>query len=883
MTPHSLTYLKDYQAPAFILTDVALHFELGDSVTHVRSQLNLQRAPTSNGAEPLILQGEHLKLISIALDDQELKHADYQLTTHTLTIPHVPVQFSLTITVQIKPQENTALSGLYKSGAIFCTQCEAEGFRRITYFLDRPDVLTRFTTTIVADKTRYPVLLSNGNLIASGELDANQHWVTWQDPFKKSSYLFALVAGALDCLQDTFITQSGHAVSLEIYVDPGNLDKADYAMTCIKKAMAWDERAYGREYDLDRFMVVAIQAFNMGAMENKGLNIFNAKYILANAAISTDLDYQNILRVVGHEYFHNWSGNRVTCRDWFQLSLKEGLTIFREQEFFADMTSQQVARIDEVRVLRGRQFIEDAGPLAHSVRPEAYLEINNFYTNTIYNKGAEVIRMQKVLLGPAKFRQAMDLYFERFDGQAVTIEDFVSCMEEVGERDLTQFRRWYQQAGTPELAINYDYIVAEQLFTLTVQQSCPATPGQSEKQPFYLPLAMGLLGVNGESLMLQLEDTAATTAIMAENHTAILILKEPQQTFKFINVAQRPVPALLRGFSAPVKLQVAYTDAELLFLLRYERDGFARWNAGFQLACIIMLRMINTQVAVSASHFPIEFGDALRVILLDTTLDKGFITDLLTLPSESYLGELMTVIDVDAIKRVHRYLQQQIAQHLQVELLHTYTVLHAAAMTDLSETAMAARRLKNLCLQYLMQLPETTSLALCLEQYNHANTMTDRLAAFGVLIQQPRPMRAALIESFYQQWQHESLVIDKWLSLQAMADVPDALQQIQALMLHACFDIKTPNKVYALLGVFAQNNAVHFHAVSGAGYQFLADNVIKLNHLNPQVAARMVEPLTRWRRYDAARQKLMQAQLQRILAEPNLSKDVLELVSKSLA
>lgn len=871
-------HLKDYKIPAFIIESADLHFELGDTETTVVSRLLMRREKTSNGNEPLVLNGQHLQLISVCLDGSRLAGLDYQLTEEELIITHVPDHFTLDITVQIKPQENTALSGLYKSNNIFCTQCEAEGFRRITYFLDRPDVLTTFTTTITADKTRYPVLLSNGNLIAQGDLHNNRHWVTWRDPFKKPSYLFALVAGSLDCQEDSFNTVSGRKVALKVYVDKGNLDKSTFAMQCIKKSMSWDEQAYGREYDLDIFMVVAINDFNMGAMENKGLNIFNAKYILANKAISTDVDYQNILRVVGHEYFHNWSGNRVTCRDWFQLSLKEGLTIFREQEFYEDMTSKAVARIEEVRYLRGRQFIEDAGPLAHPVRPDSYMEINNFYTNTIYNKGAEVIRMQKILLGPTKFRQAMDLYFARFDGQAVTIEDFVKCMEEVSGIDLTQFRRWYNQAGTPELTINYQYIEKEKIFRLTVKQTCPATPGQPEKKPFYLPLAMGLLGKNGQSLALKLADKTASM----QGDTCILTIQEPEQTFEFVQVNEKPVPALLRGFSAPVKLKVDYSDDELLFLMQHEQDGFTRWNAGFQLASHLMVQMIKDQQAGKSLIFPQKLSDAMQRILMNSTLDQAFIAELLVLPSESYLGELLPVIDVDAINQVHRFTQQQIAQHLKQDFLAVYADLKNHADDNLSEQAMAIRRLKNLCLYYLMQLEDSSIYEMCLEQYNNAGNMTDRLAAFSALIDKERPEREQLLTDFYVKWRKEPLVIDKWLSIQAMAKVPNVLQQIKALTQHSAFDIKNPNKVYALIGAFAQNNAVYFHDKTGAGYVFLTDKVITLNKLNPQIAARIVEPLTRWRRYDIERQGLMQIQLQRILAEENLSKDVYELVSKSL-
>jgi len=872
-----ITYLKNYTKPAFSVESLNLRFDLGEEHTLVTAKSVMHRNKDAQDAD-LVLDGHQLKLISVVLNGEKLTEKNYQRSDETLRISNVPDKFILEIVTEIKPQENTALCGLYKANNIYCTQCEAEGFRRITYFFDRPDVLTSFTTTITADKKRYPVLLSNGNLIAEENLADGRHLVTWEDPFKKPCYLFALVAGDLDCLEDHFVTKSGRKVTLQIFVDKGNLDKSQHGMDCIKKAMAWDEQAYGREYDLDIFMVVAINDFNMGAMENKGLNIFNAKYILANSKVATDLDYQNVLRVVGHEYFHNWSGNRVTCRDWFQLSLKEGLTIFREQGFMEDMTSEAVARIEEVRYLRGRQFIEDAGPFAHSVRPESYVAIDNFYTATIYNKGSEVIRMQRTLLGKEKFRQAMDLYFARFDGQAVTIEDFVKCMEEVSGRDFTQLRRWYSQAGTPTLTIQYHYDIAQHKFTMTVEQYCSATPGQPEKLPFHMPLAMGLLDSKGKNMPLQLSNQNKPI----DGDTFVLEIREPKHIFEFVNVKEQPVPAFLRGFSAPVKLKVNYSDKELLFLLQYETDGYARWDAGQQLACRIMLQMIKDHQAKKPLAFDKQYGDALKQVLHDQQIDDAFKAELLILPSENYISEMLEEIDVDAVHHVHDFVSKELAQYLKDELYKIYHQQNQVTEYKVDTASMAARRLKNICLGYLMQLPDEKSQTECLKQFKDANNMTDKLSALAGIVNKIWPEREKAINEFYEEWKHDSLVMDKWLSLQATSEVPGVLSQVKSLVQHPAFNIKNPNKVYALIGGFTVNNLAYFHDASGAGYEFLADQVITLDNLNPQVAARMIEPLTRWKRYDKIRQNLMRKQLERILQIKGLSKNVYELVTKSL-
>lgn len=847
-------YLKDYAAPDYLIETVDLVFELEETGTIVTSILKVAR----NGSHqrPLLLNGEQLQLLSVKVNAEKLSPEAYQLTADHLTLDNLPAEFTLEIVTQINPQANTALSGLYFTDKVFCTQCEAEGFRRITYFLDRPDVLARYTTTIIADQQRYPVLLSNGNLIAQQTLPNNRHQVTWQDPFKKPCYLFALVAGDLDCLEDQFTTASGRQVALKIFSDKGDSDKCTHAMEAVKKSMRWDEETYGREYDLDIFMIVAIHSFNMGAMENKGLNIFNAKYILAKPDTATDMDYQNVLAVVGHEYFHNWTGNRVTCRDWFQLSLKEGLTVLREHEFTAAMTSPLVARIENVKHLRAAQFPEDAGPLAHPIQPDAYIEINNFYTMTIYEKGAEVIRMMKTLLGKDLFRKGMDLYFERHDGDAVTIQDFAQAMEDASGRDLTQFKLWYKQAGTPELTVTTDYDQTKQVFTLKIQQACPATPNQAKKKPFHIPVGMALLDAQGK--------TFPGTA-------KILELKNEIEVFEFANIPQKPVPSLLRDFSAAVKLKINYSDAELQFLLMHDGDGFNRWNAGQQLAMEILLNNKPATLLI----------DAWRQLLQMGVHDNAFLAELLTLPSEVYLGEQMAVIDIDAIHHARQTLRKEIAKQLQQEFLDIYKQYSGFIYTNDAQS-ISNRRLKNVCLSYLLCLQEPMMDALALQQFQQTDNMTDAISALSLLVNRDAPSTETVLKMFYQKWQSDNLVIDKWLAVQACSELPGTLQRVKTLMQHSAFTIKNPNKVRSLIGSFCMNNLVQFHALDGSGYAFLAEQVLVLDKLNPQIAARLLTPLTQWRRYDAKRQNLQRTQLEQIAKTVGISKDVYEIAAKSL-
>ncbi|MEQ1635064.1 MAG: aminopeptidase N [Methylococcales bacterium] len=895
-------YLKDYTVPEYWIQAVDLNFTLDDECTQVVAKLTLSRNPASMASgQALTLLGENLTLLSVELDQQELTTAQYQQTAQALIIHAVPQQqpFTLVIKNTINPKANTALEGLYLSKSMLCTQCEAEGFRKITYFLDRPDVMSKYTTTLIGDKTRYPVLLSNGNKVAQGELDNNRHWVTWEDPFNKPCYLFALVAGQLECLNDHFITLSGRKVDLQIFVEAHDLDKCAHAMQSLKHAMRWDEEVYGREYDLDCYMIVAVSHFNMGAMENKGLNIFNTKFVLARPDTATDQDYEHIEGVIAHEYFHNWTGNRVTCRDWFQLSLKEGFTVFRDQEFSGDQNSKAVKRIEEVNNLRTRQFAEDAGPMAHPVRPNAYIEINNFYTLTVYEKGAEVVRMLHTLIGKSGFRKGSDLYFERHDGQAVTCDDFVNAMEAANGIDLTQFRRWYAQAGTPVVKVQQRFDTATKTLHLSIRQYCPDTPGQTNKAPLHIPVRLGLLKPDGTVAQCQLKGgTQASDEI-------ILQLTEAEQTFSFDcsghsispssdamvkdHLPGQPIVSLLRNFSAPVKLEMTRSLEELAFLLRYDSDPFNRWEAGQQLAGAIIMglqhefRADKLEDALALPVNPIII-EAFKHILAQDWQDLAYFSLLLSLPSETYLAEQMPVIDVEGIHFARERLLTVLAEQLQEPLSKLYQHAHAQVNpeTGTSAAAMGRRRIKNTCLGYLGKLQKAEFQQLSTLQFKTANTMTDQIAALSTIINNAHPEKQNCLADFYQQWEDEALVIDKWFALQASSSDPDTFATVQKLLKHPAFDLKNPNRVRSVCGAFSQANPLHFHAANGQGYQLLADQVIALNTLNPQVASRMVSGLTQWRRYDATRQAFMKQQLERIMTTEGISPDVYEVASKSL-
>lgn len=876
-------YLKDYQVPDYLIDETHLTFELFEDHSLVHAQLVMRRNPEAGGGLPkLVLDGQQLELLHLKLDDRELGEDDYTLTDSHLTLQPTQERFVVDSSVRIHPESNTALEGLYKSGTMFCTQCEAEGFRKITFYLDRPDVMSTFTTTVSAEQHAYPVLLSNGNPIASGSEEGGRHWATWEDPFKKPAYLFALVAGDLWCVEDSFTTMSSREVALRIYVEPENIDKVQHAMDSLKRSMKWDEEVYGREYDLDIFMIVAVNDFNMGAMENKGLNIFNSSCVLAKAETATDAAHQRVEAVVAHEYFHNWSGNRVTCRDWFQLSLKEGFTVFRDSEFSADTHSRVVKRIEDVAYLRTHQFAEDAGPMAHPVRPDAYMEISNFYTLTIYEKGAEVLRMIHTLLGPELFRKGSDLYFERHDGQAVTCDDFVKAMEDASGIDLTQFKRWYTQAGTPRLEVSEAYDEAAQTYSLTFRQSCPATPGQSEKLPFVIPVALGLLDAQGNELPLRLQGESA-----AQGSSRVLSVTEAEQTFTFEGVAEKPLPSLLRGFSAPVKLHFPYSRDQLMFLMQHDSDGFNRWEAGQQLSVQVLQELIGQHQRGEALVLDQRLVTALRTLLEDESLDQAMVAEMLSLPGEAYLTEISEVADVEAIHAAREFARKALADALFAPLWARYQANRevSKATPYVAEAAHFARRsLQNIALSYLMLSEKPEVLAACVDQFDNADNMTERLAALAVLVNSPfQEEQGKALAMFADFFKDNPLVMDQWFSVQAGCPLPGGLERVHALMQHETFTLKNPNKVRALIGAFANQNLINFHRADGAGYRFLADQVITLNALNPQIASRLLAPLTRWRKYGAARQALMKAELERILASGELSSDVYEVVSKSLA
>jgi len=851
------TYLKDYTPPDFDIHSINLIFNLDEEITEVQSEMIFSKK-TKGASVPLKLQGRALELISITLDDKKLNSSDYQLNTEGLILNNVPDSFTLKIMTKIKPQLNTSLEGLYKVKNLFCTQCEAEGFRKITYYLDRPDVMTTFTTTIIADKNKYPVLLSNGNLIDSKSLDNGKHLVRWQDPFKKPCYLFALIAGNLACLEDEFITKSNRKIMIKLYVDHGDEDKTAHALTSIKKAMKWDEETYGREYDLDIFMVVATHDFNMGAMENKGLNIFNSKYILANPTTATDEDYVAIERVIGHEYFHNWTGNRITCREWFQLSLKEGLTVFRDAQFSADMTSYAVVRINDINTLRSVQFPQDAGPMAHPVQPKSYIEINNFYTVTIYEKGAEIIHMLHTLLGKENFRKGMDLYFERHDGQAVRIEEFIQAHADANHKDLSQFMLWYHEAGTPELIISTDYHADKQQYTLKIQQK------HKSNKAFYMPFKMGLLNASGKEVL-----------------SKKLEIQNVTEEFVFEGITEKPVISLLRDFSAPVKLHYGYTNDELAFLFANDTDAVSQWNAGQEL-CV---RLIQSIIKSHSENIDISIiSNAFKMILSNENSGPALTALLLLLPNEHYLIEQIDCKEnntLDKLFTARKNIRDKLAEKLKDLFLNKYNTY-----TQKNTLTIGERALKNRCLAYLgiMAIKDTALQQIIVDQFYAANNMTEQLAALAVMshFDEANVEKQKAFEYFYQQFESQPLVIDKWFALQARSENKNVLTTVKKLLNHPAFSMKNPNKVRSLIGAFTQNLPA-FHNITGAGYEFLTENIITLNAINPMVASRLCEPLTRWQKYGDTRQLLMKDCLNKIKQTPNLSTDIYEITTKSLS
>lgn len=873
-------FLSDYKAPLFLIDKTQLKFDIQEEFVEVTSFLHIIRNSNReiDAGNELELNGDELELLQIEIDGKQLPSSRYAIKADKLFIHNMPDSCLLSIKTKIYPQLNTALEGLYKSSGMYCTQCEAEGFRRITYFPDRPDVMSTYEVTITADKHQYPVLLSNGNLIKSQDLDADRHLATWHDPHKKPCYLFALVAGDLQHIEDKFVTASGDDVTLRIYVEPQNIDKCDYAMGALKRSMKWDEEVYGREYDLNIFNIVAVDDFNMGAMENKSLNIFNSSCVLASPETSTDATFQRIESIVAHEYFHNWSGNRVTCRDWFQLSLKEGFTVFRDAEFSADMASRTVKRIEDVNVLKTVQFAEDAGPMAHPIRPASYIEISNFYTVTVYEKGAEVVRMIHNLLGADLFRKGSDLYFSTYDGQAVTTEEFVRSMEEASGVDLTLFRHWYHQAGTPEVEVTDSYDAQLKTYTLDISQHCRATSESEAKQAFHIPIEIGLLMADGRDAKLECETKGDFNPM-----TSVISLKTAAERYVFTGINEKPVPSLLRGFSAPVKLKYDYSREQLLFLMANDADGYNRWDAGQKLAVEMIMQLAADIKTKNRWVLADELISVYQGLLRNQLLEKAMIVQMLTLPSVSYLMELKTPADVQALIAAREFVKYSLADALQADFLACYQENMQHGAFELTSGAMAQRGLMNLCLQFLLEINDRAMLEIALKQFYSANNMTDQSAALVAIVNSEFQQDAQhVLAKFYEQWQHNPLVLNMWFSIQAGSHKADGLNSLNDLLEHPDFELKNPNKVRSVVSTFAGQNLKHFHAESGEGYAWLADRIIEMDAINPQVASRLLGPFTKWQRLDVALGELMYSALQRIKNHGDLSKDVYEVVSKSL-
>jgi aminopeptidase N len=871
-------YRKDYTVPSYLVETVELGFDLDPARTIVANRMTMRRNPASAQRE-IELYGEDIELVTIRLNGKVLGKREFRLDGNLLRIPNAPDELVLEIENICAPEKNTALSGLYVSNGNFITQCEAEGFRRITFYPDRPDVMSRYTVMLRADKARYPVLLSNGNLIEEGMLPDGRHYAKWEDPFPKPSYLFALVAARLVCQQETFRLADGREALLQVWVEEGNLDKTDYAMQSLKRSIRWDEERFGLELDLDRFMIVATGDFNMGAMENKGLNIFNTKYVLANPRVATDSDFQGIEAVVGHEYFHNWTGNRVTCRDWFQLSLKEGLTVFRDQEFSGDMvgtpSGRAVNRIDQVRTLRAAQFPEDAGPMAHPVRPDSFVEINNFYTVTVYEKGAEVVRMYQTLLGREGFRKGMDLYFERHDGQAVECDDFRNAMADANERDLAQFERWYSQAGTPRVRAEMRYDGDAKTVELTLSQTCPSTPGQPEKLPFHIPVAVGLVGKDGKDVPLVIDGEERGT-------TAVLELTGREQTFRFTGVPEQPVPSILRDFSAPVVLEYDYSDMDLLHLFNNDSDPVNRWEAGQRLAMQRLLKLTADITSGSRMQLDDTFIVAMRKVLTDESLDPAFREQALLLPTEGMIAEQTDVVHPLSIHMARQFVRATIGARLRDELMAAYNANQTPGEYSPDAESIGKRALKNLALNYLVAASDKEAIELARKQFDQADNMTDMAGALAALVYAQPDAAQDQLQRFFDQFQGEALVIDKWFGMQASAPSTD-VAAVRKLMKHPAFNIKNPNRARSVVSTFCAGNAVQFHVPDGSGYQFWAEQVIALDALNPQVASRLARAMDRWRRYSPALQAHMKKALQQVNGQKKLSNDVREVISKALA
>jgi len=873
-------YLNDYTPSHFDIEHIDIYINLHETHTDVRAIMKIERVKDMNNPQKsLHLYGENLELLSISMDGAELNPNDYNLTPDELIVYKVGKSFDLNIQTRIKPHDNTSLSGLYVSNDIFCTQCEAEGFRRITFFLDRPDVMCPYTCTIEADQAKYPVLLSNGNLIHSGDFDNGRHWVTWEDPIPKPSYLFAMIAGDLKYIEDTLYTNSENKIFVRIYAEEENIDRCEFAMESLKNAIFWDEDKFKLEYDLDMYMVVAINDFNMGAMENKGLNIFNAKCILADPETATDEDYANIERIIAHEYFHNWTGNRITLKNWFQLCLKEGLTVFRDQLYTEEMSvSRVLKRIKDVQTLRLHQFPEDDGPTAHPVRPDHYIEMNNFYTSTVYEKGAAVIRMLYRILGD-EFYEGMEYYFDQYDGKAITVEDFLTVMEDASEMKLDQFKLWYTQAGTPRVYVRREYDPELKIYSLTFEQVCPITPGQLEKKPLLIPIDMALLDVNGEHIPLHLDDDEE----IAE--TRILQFTEIEQTFEFMHVAEEPVPSLFRDFSACVKVFMDYTFEERLFLMKLDTDDFNRWDQNRQIFLELLYQMICAYQKNEPVNAPDNFMDALEILLTPPVEDKILITEMLKIPSNKEIAHFCSdkkeIIDPDAIHYARKTLKEIISNRLAKQFIVLYDENLIEAEYEYEPAEVARRSIKNMALDYLAILDNKDAKALAFGQFKSADNMTDVFSALQSLSHTDQDIFQDACDIFYERWQHDPLVLDKWFAVQAGSQLENTLDRVKALLNHPSFTLKNPNRVRALIGSFVDNH-YHFHNATGAAYKLLGDIVLELDTINPQIASRMVAAFNHWRKYDEGRQSLMKNQLNRIVNHDKLSKDVYEIVTSAL-
>ena len=865
-------YLKDYEKPSYEVKTIDLEFMLHNTKTLVINKMHIVRV--ANEDEPLFLNGEELELLSVHLDGRELHESEYELNDLGLILHQLPSAFDLEIKNTINPEANTALDGLYKSGGIFCSQNEPEGFRRITYFTDRPDVMAVYSTKIIADKNEFPILLSNGNLFEKGDLTCGQHYAIWKDPFPKPSYLYALVAGDLGCVNDNFTTMNGNEIELNIYCDKGNEGQCTHAMDSLKASMKWDEERFGREYDLEIYNIVAVDSFNMGAMENKGLNVFNSHYVLADADTATDGNFMGIESVIGHEYFHNWTGNRITCRDWFQLTLKEGLTVFRDQEFSSDMNTRSVQRIADVKALQERQFVEDASPTSHPIKPDAYIQINNFYTATIYEKGAEVIRMIHTMIGEEGFRKGMDLYFNTFDGQAVRTEDFVWAMQEASGFHLEHFKLWYSQSGTPEVDIKTAFDKEAKTFSLTLTQSY-LSPTQTDQKPYFFPFQLGLLGRSGDENTLGLSSSKGQPFI----DRGVLLISEEEETFVFKGITEEPVMSLNRNFSAPVKVHTSYSLEEYAFLMGHDSDEFNRFEASQVIAGMVLHKLIDAVEGNGALSMSGTYAAAFSKVLLDMDMDMSLKADSLTLPSISILMQERKTLDVEAIYIARNFLKRELVRELGAEIRMQYDSLNQPCEYSLDNKAMARRKLKNTLLSYLGSLKDES---VAYSQYENANNMTDRLSALSILSNSKGESKVKALSDFYRRYKDNTLVMNKYLAVIASSELKETPVKVKALLEDEDFDMKVPNLVRSLIGSFARN-ALHFHAVDGSGYTFIADKVLELDKLNPQIASGLAGVFKDYGRLNEKAKGLMKVELEKIVNTKDLSKNVYEIVSKILA